>query len=170
MKSVKVVLTSAVVLLLIVFVAACGGHDDRSDLLRANEQLQEEIERLMNGFWYLMYENSNLQAELKLARDQLAGTVSPSADEKYHEEYPMFHHDLQSLLNESGMAGLGIEHLAMQNLVAATPGMEYILWRGSWSNLSETEHYINLLVQNGWELVNMFGAGPVNGIVVVMRR
>ena len=175
MKSVKVVFSCALALLLFVFITACGGQDDNSELLRANEQLQEEIEMLRSDIRKLISEHSSLQAELNFLQDQAGKTVNQSVNGIYQEEFPMFHHDLQSLLNDTNLYDtsldeFSIEQVAWQNLSAQSAGREYILWRGSWNYLSETEYYVNLLVSHGWELVNMFGAGIINGIVVVMRR
>ena len=172
MKSVKVVMACTVIMLALVFAAACGSRDDNSDLLRANIMLQEELASLMHDFRNLMSENKDLQAELRYVRDYLAaeGNVSQSINGESQGEFPVFYQDFQSLLNETNHTGFSIEHTAWQNLSASSTGMQYILWRGSWGNLSDTQDYINLLVQNGWELVTMFGAGQLNGIVVVMRR
>ena len=167
MKSIMVVLACAV---LLVLVAACGGQDDGSELRLANEALQEEIEMLRFKLSILIDEQVNLQDELRLVQAQVDSMAVPPANGEYHYEFPMFHHDLQSLLNGSVLGEFSIEQAAWQNLSAATADMEYVLWRGSWANLGNTEHYINLLVSHGWELVNMFGAGAHNGIVVVMRR
>ena len=166
MKSIMVVLACAV---LLVLVAACGGPDDSSDLRLANEALQEEIERLRQELTFLTETQHILLAELRHVQAQIDSMAVQPENGEYLDEFPMFHHDLQSLLNEPGM-GVSIEHTAWQNISAATAGMEYILWRGSWGDLSGTEHYVNLLVQHGWELVHMFGAGMTNGVVVVMRR
>ena len=173
MKSIMVVFACAVLLLL---VAACGGRDDSSDLRLANEALQEEIEMLRQEMTFLFAAHVSLQDELRFVQAQVDSmAVHPANGEyqengEYQDEFPMFHHDLQSLLNEPGLDRLSIEQIAWQNISATSAGMEYILWRGSWANLGNTEHYVNLLVSHGWELVNMFGAGQHNGIVVVMRR
>ena len=147
MKFLRIITVVAVVSMFFAFAAACGSRDDLSELIRANELLQEEINRLM-----------------------AAMPASQLAFEDFQCEYPMFNRDIQSLLNEPIISESGMQQLGWQNLAAQSTGRDYILWRGSWSTLSDTEHYINLLVQNGWELVSMFSAGQLNGIVVVMRR
>ena len=147
MKFLRILSVLAVVCVFFVFAAACGGREDYSELVRINEQLQEEVNRLL--------------------------AVISAGD--YLCEYPVFNVDIQSLLSDASISEVGfepgIQQAGWQNLATQSTGREYILWRGSWGNLSDTEAYINLLVQNGWELVNMFGAGQLNNhIVVVMRR
>ena len=173
MKSVKFVVMFAAAMLLLMFATACGGRDGHSDLLESNEQLQVEIERLLSESAFFMNKIVSLQEELDLLHTQANGATSQPAIVEIYDEFPMFHQDLQSLLNEPITTEFTLEHAAWQNLASASEGMEYILWRGSLSNLSETERYINLLVQNGWELVTMFGAGSgygMAGMVIVMRR
>ena len=176
MKSVKVVISCTLALLVLAFVAACAcaSRDDDDGLQRflGSEQLQEEIEMLRQELMHLKHEHSNLQAELKNVLEQVEanGLASNAVNGEYQVEFPMFHHDLQSLLNETGYSDFSFEHAGWQNLATSSIGREYILWRGSWNYLDETESYINLLTQHGWELVTMFGAGMINGIVVVMRR
>ena len=154
MKSVRFVVVCAAVMLFMMFVAACGSREDYSELVRINEQLQEEVNRLLAVISAVHYQN----------------------------EYPMFNRDIQSLLNDANISEPGslqvewepgAEQVGWQNLASASAGMEYILWRGSWHSLGLIEHYVNLLVQHGWELVTMFQAGHAvygGGIVVVMRR
>ena len=171
MKLAKFLQSCAVVVLLFVFVA-CGGQDSQSDLLRANEQLQEEIKSLRYDLQNLTDEHRSLQAELSFVQGYLAasGTANQSLNGVYPGEFPVFYQDFQSLLNEPIHAEFSFEQAAWQNLSTSSTGRHYILWRGSWGSLVETQDYINLLVQHGWELVTMFSAGQVQGIVVVMRR
>ena len=182
MKSVKFVKACVVTMLLFTFVAACGGQDINLDLLRANVQLQEEVERLRHDFQHLMEEHSNLYAELRYVQDQVSakGMANQFVNGEYHGEFFEFYFGYQGLLAESYLADFSFEHASWQNLGTSSAGMEYILWRGSWVNLANTEANLNLLVQQGWELVTMFHAvqgvgGPAGGvtgggIVVVMRR
>ena len=173
MKSVNFFQLCALGVLLFVF-AACGGQDNQSDLLRANEQLQEEIKSLRYDFRNLMDEHISLQAEIRFVQGYLAalGNANQTVNGEYLGEFPVFYQDFQSLLIEPSHAEFIIEQAAWQNLSTSSAGMEYILWRGSWAMLGTTQDYINLLVQNGWEFVTMFQAGHAHagGIVVVMRR
>ena len=168
MKFAKIMLMFVIVTLLFVFGAACAGQDDNADIIQANVQLQEQVLRLMDNFQALMEANNSLQEELRHFQNQVAELTNPPLNGEFFD-FPVFYQDFESLLNGYSQA-FGIEQIALQNLADSSSDMEYILWRGSWDNLSLTQDYINQLVQNGWELVNMFGAGRMNGIVVVMRR
>ena len=174
MKSVKIVFVSSVVMLFIMFAVACGGQDINLDLLRANVQLEYEVYRLRNDFQHLMDEHSNLHAELRYIQDQLAAssTASQSVNWEYPGGFPGFYYGINGLLDGAYFDELGIEQLAWQNLGTSSAGWQYILFRGSWVNLDNTEANINILSQQGWELVTMFQAGhaAAGGIVVVMRR
>ena len=174
MEFLKTAQACAVVMLLVVFVSACGGQDDLLDLMEANEQLQEEVDRLRHEFQDLMYDHSVLQAELRYVQEQVAAQslASQSLNGEYHDELPGLYCDFWDLFDETYRDELGIEQLAWQNLGISSTGMEYMLWRGSWNNLANVEIHMNILSQQGWELVSMFQAGhaAAGGIVVVMRR
>lgn len=169
MKSIKVVLVCKVAILLFVFVAACGGKDESSDLVRINEQLLEEIVMLRQDFRYLVDEHINLQAELRNVQDYIASRsmASQSTNGEYQSDF-----DFGGSLDDTFFEDVVFEQLTWQNLGVSSAGMEYILWRGSWTNLAIIETHLNLLSAQGWDLVAMFQAGHAHagGIVVVMRR
>ena len=175
MRTMKTVIVCTILMLLSVFVIACGGQNEHSEPSIGYQSLQDEIARLQRNFDNLMNEHNSLQDEFNLIQDQLVANDFERlpVNGKQQDEINYIVYEFQNLLAEHYLLQAEVvqlrEQLVLAQFSASPSGWEYMVRRfDSRFNIQEIlqqfQNQLNTYAQQGWQFVSK------HSDVTIMRR